>query len=346
VPTMRAVVQTGLGGVDMLQLQELAVPDQPAGDQVLLRVEACGVCYHDVLVRTGTFRQYVELPLIPGHELAGVVEAVGPDVLEIRPGDRVASTNRETCGHCRWCRSGHEPQCRHQRFFGHNIAGGYAELTLARENSLVVVPPSIAPETAAILSCAVGTEMHALKTIGRIQAGDVVAITGAGGGLGIHGVQLARLAGATVIAITTSPAKVDVLGEQGADEVLVVEKGERFDKRLRAIAPRGIDIICDNVGEPVFASCFPSLAVEGRYVFVGQLNDREISLNPAWLLLHETRLVGSRSSTRAELADLVQLVADGRLSPVVEQVLPLSEAANAHELVERSAMTGRLVLTP
>lgn len=343
---MRAIVQHAVGRIDVLQSEDVQAPAEVADDQVLVGIEACGVCWHDVLVRNGTYRKLVELPVIPGHEFAGEVVAIGDDVREISVGDRVASTNRETCGHCRWCRTGHEPECASQGFFGHNIPGGYAEYAVARENALVVVPTSIPPEVAAFLSCAVGTSMHALLAIAETTAGETVVVTGAGGGLGVHAVQLAKLCGASVIAVTTSTGKVEALKRYGADEVLVIERGERFVDRLRALAPDGVDVVCDNVGEPVFRGCFPTLAVDGRYVFVGQVNDSPISFNPAWLLLHETRLMGSRSSTRAELQDVVRLVASGRVEPVLEVALPLSSAREAHALLERSSQTGRVVLVP
>jgi acryloyl-coenzyme A reductase len=346
VTRMRAVVQYGVGGTDVLRREDVQAPGEVVDDQLLLRIESCGVCWHDVLVRNGTYRRLVELPVIPGHELAGEVVAVGDDVRGIRVGDRVASTNRETCGQCRWCRTGHEPECLTQGFFGHNIPGGYAEYVVARENSLVVVPPSIPPEVASFLSCAVGTSMHALVAIAGTTAGDTVVVTGAGGGLGVHAVQLAKLCGASVIAVTTSSGKAAALKRYGADEVLVIERGERFVDRLRALAPDGVDVVCDNVGEPVFRCCFPTLAVDGRYVFVGQLNDRPISFNPAWLLLHETHLIGSRSSTRAELQDVIRLVDSGRVKPVLEAAMPLSSAGEAHALLEGRSQTGRVVLVP
>lgn len=344
--SMRAVIQGAFGAPEILETVETEAPGKPQADEVVIRVEGCGVCYHDVLVRRGTFRQLVNLPVIPGHELAGEAVAVGADVRRVRVGDRVASTNRQTCGQCRWCRTGHEAECRDQGFFGHNIPGGYAEYVKARENALAVVPPSIPSNVASFLSCAVGTELHALVTIAGTKVGDTVVVTGAGGGLGVQGVQLARLCGADVIAVTTSEEKAPALKRYGANEVLVVRRGERFDRRLKEIAPRGADVICDNVGEPVFDSCFPALAVDGRYVFVGQVNDRPVTFNPAWVLLHETRLMGSRSSTLVELEEVIRLVDSGRLDPVLEAEIPLEEAADAHALIERGSMLGRFVLVP
>jgi D-arabinose 1-dehydrogenase-like Zn-dependent alcohol dehydrogenase len=341
---MRAVIQDGIGPPEILQVRSIPRPAQPRGDQVLIRIRAAGVCYHDLLVRDGTFRHLVHFPLVPGHEMAGDVLAIGEEVTRIKMGDQVASTNRETCGHCDLCRSGQEGICPNQRFFGHNGPGAYAEFALLRENALSVVPRAIPPEAACMLSCAIGTELHAIREVGRVRPGDTVLITGAGGGLGIHGVQLAKLAGAFVVALTSTPGKAAAIASAGADEVVSIARGERFDEKLRGVAPGGFDVICDNVGEAVFSSCFRCLAVGGRYVFVGQLNDRAISFNPAWLLLRNTSVLGSNSSTRKELDDVVKLVHRGVIKPMLDRVMPLEEAAAAHRRVMSAQATGRLVL--
>jgi D-arabinose 1-dehydrogenase-like Zn-dependent alcohol dehydrogenase len=344
--SMRAVIQDGVGAPDILHVRSVPVPEQPTGDQVLIRVRAAGVCYHDLLVREGTYRHLVQFPLVPGHEMAGDVLAVGDAVTRVKVGDQVASTNRETCGQCDLCRSGQEGICPNQRFFGHNGPGGYAELALVRENALSVVPRAIPPDAACMLSCAIGTELHAIRDVGHVRAGDTVLVTGAGGGLGIHGVQVAKLAGASVVGLTSTPTKAAAIRAAGADAVVTIARGERFDDKLRAVAPGGFDVICDNVGEPVFASCFRTLAIGGRYVFVGQLNDRAISFNPAWLLLRGTALLGSNSSTRKELDDVVKLVDRGLIKPILDRTLPLEDAPAAHRRVMTAEATGRLVLTP
>jgi acryloyl-coenzyme A reductase len=342
--SMRAVIQDGIGPPEILQVRSVPRPGQPTGDGVLIRVRAAGVCYHDLLVREGTYRHLVQFPIVPGHEMAGDVLAVGEEVTRIKVGDQVASTNRDTCGHCDLCRSGQEGMCPNQRFFGHNGPGAYAEFALVRENALSVVPRTIPPEAACMFSCAIGTELHAIREIGRAKAGDTVLITGAGGGLGIHGVQVAKLSGAFVVGLTSTPGKAAAIRNAGADEVVSIARGERFDDKLRAVAPGGFDVICDNVGEPVFASCFRTLALGGRYVFVGQLNDRSISFNPAWLLLRNTALLGSNSSTRKELDDVVKLVDRGLIKPVLDRTMQLEEAAAAHWRVMTAEATGRLVL--
>jgi acryloyl-coenzyme A reductase len=344
--SMRAVVQRSIGGPDVLRVESWPTPSQPRGDQVLIRIRAGGVCYHDLLVRDGTFRHLVDLPLVPGHEIAGDVLAIGEEVMRIKVGDQVATTNRETCGHCDLCRTATEGLCPNQRFFGHNGPGAYAEFALVRDNALAVVPRSIPPEVACVLSCAVGTELHGIRDVGQTKAGDSVLVTGAGGGLGIHGVQVAKLCGAFVVALTTTAGKAAAIRFAGADEVVVIERGERFDRKLRDVVPGGFDVICDNVGQPVFDSCFRTLAIGGRYVFVGQLNDRAISFNPAWLLLRNTRLLGSNSSTRRELDEVVKMVDRGLIKPVIDRTMALEDAPAAHQRVMKAEATGRVVLMP
>ena len=214
------------GDYDVMQKRDVAVPTL-GPREVLVRNFASGVCYHDHLIRVGVMKRGITFPLILGHEGAGIVEAVGGAVRSLKRGDRVACTQwTETCGLCRFCRTNREPLCAERKFFGHDRDGTYAELFKIQEDSLLPLPPEVSFEDGAILSCAVGTVLAALRDVGRTQAGEHVLVTGAGGGLGVHAVQVAKLCGATVIAQTTSPEKVTLIREAGADEVVVARDGE------------------------------------------------------------------------------------------------------------------------
>jgi acryloyl-coenzyme A reductase len=345
---LKAVVQTGIGGPEVLKFETIPDPDPPQGDQVLVRTRACGVCYHDLLVRDGTYRRLVDPPLIPGHEIAGQVEAVGSLVKRFRPGDRVASLHREACGSCHFCRKNMEALCPNQVFLGHNqglhAGGGYAEFAVIRESGLVSLPDAIPYEEGCVLSCAVGTEFHALYQVAKVRPGETVLVTGAGGGLGLHGIQLAKLAGARTFGLTHSLEKIAAIREAGADEVMSINDKQPLHQMITELAPKGIDVVCDNVGEPVFNACFRTLAAGGRYVFVGQINDRPISVNPARFIFNETSLMGSVASTRDDMDMVVQLVERRQVRPWIGSVMPISEAAAAHVAVATSASVGRVVL--
>lgn len=345
---MRAVVVRQTGGPEVLRIEEIARPNVAPRD-VLIRVAACGVCTLDVVTRNGTYRNRVQLPLIPGHEIAGTVVEVGGDVGRFRPGDRVATTQRyHICGSCRFCRGGYEPLCAERKFLGQQaLVGGYAEYVAVEDDNVAAVPPNVTEEQAAIAACAIGTSLNAVRDVGRVKPGERVLVTGAGGGLGVHALQLARIAGAFVIAQTTSQDKAKLLSELGAHEVLVTARGEDFSERVRKLTrDEGVDVVIDNVGTPSFTAMRKSLAISGRWVLVGQLTGDFVLFNPAQLFLRNQSMLSVHSTTRAQLEDVLALVARGALRPVVTGVHGLGEVAAMHERMERGGVPGRIVLRP
>ena len=181
--SVKAIVQHATGGPDVFSLRDIPLPEMRPAD-VLIRVFACGVCYHDVVVRNGVFRKHVHIPLVPGHEVAGIVEAVGPMTRRFKVGDPVCTTQRRSvCGQCRSCRSGHETMCDHLEFMGDaGLNGGYAELVAVDEGCVALVPESVSLEQASITSCAVGTQLNAIRDVGKVRLGETVLVTGANGG--------------------------------------------------------------------------------------------------------------------------------------------------------------------
>lgn len=345
---MQAVVVRRTGGPEVLGIEDTPRPAVSARD-VLIRVAACGVCTLDVVTRNGTYRNRVELPLIPGHEIAGTVVEAGAEARRFRVGERVATTQRfHICGSCRYCRGGYEPLCNERRFLGQEgMVGGYAEYVAVEEDNVAAVPAGVQDEEAAIAACAIGTSLNAVRDVGRIQVGERVLVSGAGGGLGVHALQLARLAGARVIAQTTSPEKTKMLSELGADEVLVTERGEDFSERVRKLTGgEGVDAVIDNVGTPSFSAMRKSLAVNGRWILVGQLTGEFVPFNPAQLFLRNQSMLSVNSTTRAQLEDVLALLARKAIRAVVTGVHGLHEAAAVHGRMERGGVSGRIVLRP
>jgi acryloyl-coenzyme A reductase len=345
---MRAIVLRTTGGADVLQLEELQRP-RPSARDVLIHCTACGVCFLDVVTRNGTHKKGVELPCIPGHEIAGIVEEVGPEVRRFKRGDRVATTQRyHICGACRFCRGGFEPLCAERRFLGEQgMVGGYAEYVAVEEDNVALVPASVTDEQAAIAACSIGTVLNGIRDVGHVSIGDRVLVTGAGGGLGVHAVQLARLAGAYVIAQTTSPDKAAMLESLGADATVVSARGEDFSPRVRELtAGEGVDVVIDNVGTPLFAATRRSLGVNGRWLLIGQLTGDFVSFNPAQLFLRNQSMLSVHSTTRAQLEDTLALIARGSIRPVISGIHPLSEIRQVHERVERGGVSGRIVVRP
>src|SRR3954467_13014895 len=167
---MRAVVLERAGAPTSLRVADVAARE-PGPREIRVAVDACGVCFHDVVVRNGTFRRGVEMPVILGHEVAGKIEKTGTAVSALRIGDRVATTiHSHVCGHCSRCRCGHETSCPERVFLGDaGLNGGYAELVCVDEDAAVKVPDSVSPENAAIAACTIGTELNAIREVGRVR---------------------------------------------------------------------------------------------------------------------------------------------------------------------------------
>ena len=340
---MRAVVLTRFGGPEALECQEVERPAARA-DQMLVRVAACGVCGHDLLNRAGHFPQ-THPPCVMGHEIAGTVEEAGPLVSGFAPGDRVALTQRISCGACRACRAGRDNLCRNgPNFYGEGLSGGYGEFVVASPRNAVHLPGEIDLQTGAILSCAVGTGWHALARA-RVLPGDTVVITAASGGVGLHTLQLARFLGLTAIAITSSDRKVELLREAGAHHV-VASPNSSFHREVRELTGgEGADAVIEIAGVPTFVSSMRCLMTGGRLVAVGNMQPGNAALNPALSILKEIEIIGSGHALAADLVRLVALVQQGAIRPRITAVMPVADASHAHEKMSQQGAAGRIVLS-
>lgn len=345
---MKAMVVHQPGGTEVLSLERVADPIAGPKD-VIIKVDACGVCFHDIVTRNGTLKFGVQMPCILGHEISGTVVDVGRDVRAFQRGDRVATVQRyHICGACRYCRTGRETLCPERKFTGDwGMVGGYAEYVAIEDDNVALVPEGVELQDAAIVACAIGTILNAIREIGKLQPGETALVTGAGGGLGMHAIQLARLAGALVIAQTTSPDKADQIRALGAHTVIVHSRGEDFSNAVKkANGGLGVDVAIDNVGSQLFESIRRSMGIGGRWIMIGQLTGEFVPFNPAQLFLKNVSMLSATSTTRKQLDDCLALVARGVIKPFVSLALPLEQAAQAHELVETGKSSGRIVLRP
>lgn len=335
---VRAAVLTSTGGAGIVDVMEIGRP-RPGPGQVLVQVAACGVCGHDQADRTGLLR--VPLPVVLGHEVSGIVAEVGVGVTRFIPGDRVAGKQFGTCGHCSSCRGGDELRCPERAF----TYGGYAEYVALPETSLLAVPPEIDLVPAAVVACAVGTGLQALRTRAKLRPGMTVLVTGAGGGLGLHAVQVAAALGACPIALTGDADKAASLLDLGADTVITTGDAA-WQAILDATDGRGVDIVLDNVGHPaIFRHAFRALADRGRYVLTGQVGSAPLRLHPAFVFAKDAVITGSGSTTMATFTEALAMVADGRVTPLVTRY-SLDDVGCAFRDLDGRRVTGRAVLVP
>ena len=332
-----------------LSVVDLPVPT-PGPGEALVRVAACGFCHHDRLVMAGTLRRGVARGVVLGHEIAGVVEEVGDGVTRVRPGDRVVSLLTNACGECDRCREGREHRCHNGEGIGHGRNGGFAEFVAVSQHSLVALPDGLELTAASLLACPAGVALQSLTAV-EVSEGETVAVTGAGGGLGVHAVQLAAALGARTIAVTSSSGKAGVLARYGADEVMetgVPESGLDFSEVVMALTgDEGADVVIDTVGASTVRSSVRSLAQYGRLALLGEVGGEGSlrGLVPE-IVFRDARITGVSGVSRATLERAIALASEGRLTPVLQQLLPLEEAARACDLVSSRAVLGRLALVP
>jgi NADPH:quinone reductase-like Zn-dependent oxidoreductase len=338
---MKAAVVDHPGPASVFDVRDIPVP-KIGDDEVLVRVEACGISSRDIVERNGTYRRDVVYPLVMGLEISGTVVERGPLVSAVSVGDHVCTKAFSSCGMCRLCRTGRESTC----FARRPVRGGYGEYTALSWDAVVPVPDGIPFVESCTLGPAAGVALNAVRDTAGVTIGDTVLVTGASGGVGSASVQLARLAGARVIAVTRREDNRNALFEDGAHEVIVSPEND-FPADVRVLtAGNGVDVVIDTVGSRVFLACFDTLAVHGRYALVGELFGDEVSINPARIFFKRAHLLGVGSVSRAQVEAAAMLVAEGRLHVRVGAVLPLDEIVHAHELVERAEVLGRVVVTP
>ena len=344
---MTALTVVKTGRPPQLAIDERLTPT-PGPGEALLRVEACGFCYHDLLVMSGTLRRGVLPGVILGHEIAGTVVAVADGATQFRLGDRVVSLLTAACGQCARCLAGLEHRCVAGAGIGHGRDGGFAEYVALPASALVAVPDTIPPQEAALLACPAGVALSGIEAAG-VESGDTVVVSGAGGGLGAHAVQLAAMAGAQVIAVTTSSEKTTQLETMGASVVIETEDGLDIADVVMALTDdAGADAVIDTVGPPLWPATLRCLGQHGRLALLGDVTGEPATLPLAEIIFRDLRIMGVSGVSRAALERTVKLAATSRLQPVVSQILPLTAegAAEAWRLVTERRPLGRVVLTP
>jgi hypothetical protein len=247
-----------------------------------------------------------------------------------------------------YCKSSRETSCNDREFLGDlGLNGGYAQYVAVQQDNVCHIPKTVSFNQAAVTSCAIGTQLNAIRDVGKVKLGEKVLVTGSGGGLGIHGIQLAKLSGAHVIAVTTSAEKQKIILEHGANDVILIERGEDFSASIKEVTNGyGVDVVIDNVGSPTFDATRKSLAMGGRWIFVGQVTGEFVRLNPAQLFMRDISIMSAKSTSKKQLEDALSLVAQGLVKPVITAEMSLDQAQLAHQEVESGHSTGRIVLKP
>jgi len=340
---MRAMVVERYGAP--LRLADLPKP-VPAPGQVLVRVIGCGVCRSDLKVVAGAmpFSPTLPLPHVPGHEISGEIAALGPDARG-RVGDRVVVYHYWPCGACARCLAGEENLCQHLRgWAGFGTPGGFQGYLAVPDDCVLPLPANVPPEHGGPLTCALGTAYQAVVSRGGVQAGEAVVVLGAGG-VGLQAVQIARAAGAVVLAVDLHAHRLEAARAAGAHDAF---PGEGAGERVRAAtAGWGADVAIDTVGhQESVATCAGLVRAGGRIVVVGYATAPADypALPTDRVVLGQLSVLGTRYTTRLGLRRALDLVARGLVRPVISGTFPLERANEALAAVREDRATGRVVV--
>ena len=340
---MKAVRIHEFGGPEVLRYEDVPDP-QPREDQVLIRVKACAMNHLDLWIRKGL--PGIKLPHILGSDVAGEIVEVGEYVAEFHAGQRVLLAPMTFCNHCDKCTAGLQNQCPEFSVLGNRVDGGDCELIAIPAVNVIPIPDTLDFNQAASVPLVFLTAWHMLVTLGGIRPGMTVLVLGANSGVGIAGIQIAKLFQCRVIATAGDERKIESARQLGADQVINHYQQKISEEVKRITNNEGVDVVMEHVGPATWDESMRSLKPAGRLVTCGATTGPQVSIDLRFVYSRQLSILGSYMGTMGELYAVLKHVFNGRLKPVIDRAFPLSEARAAHEHMEKSAMFGKIVLNP
>ena len=337
-------------GKDPRQVVKIEDVDVPKikPNEVLIKVEAAAYNYNDLW---GIWGEPIKIPMphISGSDAAGTVAEVGEDVSRLKVGDRVVVHPNLTCRVCYECTSGREYDCRDRKVWGFQTGplwGAYAQYTQMQEVNVIKLPDNVSFTDAAAISMVGMTSWHMLVTRANIRPGQTALIMGGGSGMGIAGIQIAKLFNCDVIATAGNRDKMDKCLELGADYVVNHREADWY-KKVREITKRqGVDVIFEHIGKTVFPQELGLLKMGGTLVSTGATTGYDSAIDLRYLFFRGTNLLGATQGTKAGLEQVIDWVSKGRIKAVIYTVLPFSNMVEGHVKMADSQLFGKIVTTP
>jgi NADPH:quinone reductase-like Zn-dependent oxidoreductase len=342
---MRAVTLREHGGPEVLRVEELPEPEAGPGE-VRVRVGAVALNHVDLWVRRGLPHLKLRYPFLLGADVAGTIDQVGAGVAGVSVGDEVVVNPGHSCGRCRECLSGRDNLCRHFELMGEDRPGGYAEKLVVPSVNVVPRPAALSVVEAAAIPVTFLTAWQMLTRKARVQPGEDVLIMAAGSGVGVAAVQIAKLYGARVIATASSDEKLARARALGADETINHGSADLVAEVRRLTGKRGVDVVVEHVGAAVWPKVILCAARGARIVTCGATSGFDAHTDLRHVFFRQLEILGSTMAPKGDLFPVLAHVAAGRLRPVIDRVMRLEEAAEAHRLLEGRAPFGKLLLTP
>ncbi len=343
---MKAVRFHEHGGPEVLRYEEVPEPS-PQPTQVKLRVKAVALNHLDVWLRKGLPGLKVPLPKIGGCDIAGEVVALGSGCTRVKTGERIMVSPGWTCGQCAACLRGEDNLCRaYQIIGGYGVDGGCADFICVPEVNCIAVPEGMDYPAAAAVPLTFLTAWNMLVRQARVKRGEDVLVMGAGSGVGTAALQIAKLIGARGIAVASTDDKLAKAKALGADAGINYASQDLAQEIRRLTAKRGVDVVFEHVGGAIWEKLIPNIAPGGRLVTCGASAGYEATVDIRYLFSKTVSILGAFMGCKADLLEVMRYMVEGKLRPVVDRTLPLSECAQGHRLIEERAQFGKVVLLP
>lgn len=347
---MKALVMRGHGDVSQLTVADVPAPALTGPRQVAIRLHAAALNHLDLWTLHGLPGLSLTFPHVLGGDGAGVVEAVGVEVKSVKPGDRVMINPGIACYRCDYCDAGDHPLCLEYGLLGEHLPGTIAELIVVPEQNVARIPTPPAPHPeltwreAAAFSLVTLTAWRMLMTRARLRPGEVVLIWGVGGGVASAALKIAKLAGAYVIATSSSDEKLATARALGADVTLNHTQADVSQEVRARTQKRGADVVVENVGEATWEQSLRALGKRGRLVTCGATTGPTVVTDVRRLFWNQHTILGSTMGSLDEYREIVRLLGQGHLRPTIDAAFPLDQAVEAFKRLEKGAQMGKIVI--
>ncbi|MGI0019197.1 MAG: zinc-binding dehydrogenase [Nitrososphaera sp.] len=334
----------------VIKIEDIDVP-KIKPNEVLIKVESASYNYNDLWAIWGEPVK-TPLPHISGSDVAGTIVEVGSDVQKLKVGDRVASHSNMSCRVCDACTSGREYDCNDRTIWGFQTGplwGGFAQYTHLPEVNVVKIADNVSFNDAAAVSMVGMTAWHMLVGRAKIKPGQTVLIMGGGSGVGMVGIQIAKLYNCTVIATAGNKDKMDKCLGLGADYVVNHREADWYKKVRdvnKKLAQPGVDVVFEHIGKSTFPQEVGLLKMGGTLVATGATTGYDSTIDLRYLFFKGTNLLGSTQGTKAELEDVMYWVNKGKIKPVIDTVLPFSDMIKGHTMMAEAQQFGKILTTP
>lgn len=339
---MKAIVLHNKGDANQLKYEEVETP-KISDDEILIKLKAASVNHLDIWVREGNIP--ANLPIILGSEAAGDIVEIGKNVYGFKKGDKVVVVPTIPCWKCEFCIAGNDNLCKNMKRIGITINGCYAVYVKAPSQSLLLMNDKISYEEAASVPITFGTAYRVLINLAKIKVGETALIMAAGSGVGTAAVQIAKLAGAKVIATAGNDEKLDKAKELGADLLVNYYRSQNFDEEIKYLTnDDGVDVVVEQVGGNILPRSLNCLKKGGRIVTIGATAGNKIEIDVQHFYRNNLTMIGTSGTTHREIKSVFELVKDGKLKPIIDKIFSLKDASLAHKYMEERKNFGKIVL--